>query len=206
MDVIPAMAAMAGGRQNDSCDILRPVAGVAIQAFVFSRQRVFALSVMIEEPSHPSIRVVTKRAIGSEPTFVVLILVALRASSRRIFERRRAVAFLARHDGMATKQRKSGDVVIEMERLTPAGFLVALLATAAELGLVGIVLSVTSEAVGGELFAIEIARMAVVALDLDVTASEGILRLIVLEMDGLPFVLVVAGLTFCSVPIRVNVL
>jgi len=102
---------------------------------------------VIEAPEWPPVRIVAKRAIARETSFVILVLVAIRTRAGRILEQGRAMAFLARHHGMPSDQRESGDVVVEGHFLTPVRVLVALFAATAELGFMGIVLLVTGHAV-----------------------------------------------------------
>ena len=117
------------------------------------------------------------------------------------------MAFLAGHDGVATDQRKSRDVVIEGDRPAPARLVVALLASAAKLTFVPVILAVTGNTVGGQLVAIEIARVAGVAFDLGMRGSQREFGLLaVVEADRAPFALVVTGLAFCAVAPTMDVL
>jgi hypothetical protein len=102
---------------------------------------------------------------------MMLVAVARSAIQRRALEQQRAMAFLARHDGVASDQRKSGDVVIEGLYLTPIDLYVTLLAAATKLAFVPIVLPVTRYAVRCQLVAIEVASMAGIALDLRMRGS-----------------------------------
>jgi hypothetical protein len=74
---------------------------MAIQATVRSRQRVVRLCVVIKAPPRPTIRIVAERAIYSEAALMVLVAMAGGAIQRRALERRRAMASLARNDGVA---------------------------------------------------------------------------------------------------------
>lgn len=117
------------------------------------------------------------------------------------------MTLLARHDGMASEQREARDVVIEGYFLTPAGFLVALLAAVSELGFVRIVLFVTGHAGRRELVAIEIAGVAGVAFDLRVLASQRKLgHSVVVEAHRLPFGRRMAGFALGAVASGMNVL
>ena len=117
------------------------------------------------------------------------------------------MALLARHDGMTPDQRKSRDVVIEEGRSAPTGFAVALRAAIAELAGVGVVSSMAGHACGRELVAIEIARVARIALDLRVRGSQRKPCCpVVVKANRAPLVLIVAAGAFCAVASGVNVL
>jgi hypothetical protein len=103
------------------------------------------LLVVLKAPTAPAVRVVTVCATGSEPASVMHVFVATVASTRRIFERRCPVTFLARYGGMQADQRKTGDVVIEHNLFPPPGLIVTLSTTDAKLALMGIVLLVTAD-------------------------------------------------------------
>jgi hypothetical protein len=136
-----------------------------------------------------------------------LVRVAGGASQRRAFEQQRAMAFLARYDRMAPDQRKSSDVVIEGLYLTPTGLAVALLTAVAKLPFVPIILAVTRHTGRRQLVAIEIAGVARIALDLRVRGSQWkFRRLVMIEANRAPLVLVVAGLAFGAVSSGVNIL
>jgi hypothetical protein len=150
---------------------------------------------------------VAERTIRAQATLVMLVAVTGRAIQRRTLEQQRAMALLARHDGVAPDQRKPRDVVIEGNYPSPADLSVASLATDAELALVPIILAVTRYAGRRQLVAIEIAGMARIALDLRVRPSQGIFRgFVMIEVNRAPLVLVVAGLALGAVPCGVNIL
>src|SRR5450631_4044504 len=86
MDVVLHVAAVAAGLQNELDDILDGVAGVTVEPLVGSGQRVFGLAGVIEAPARPTIRVMTKPAVGPETTLVKLILVATGASRPGVLE------------------------------------------------------------------------------------------------------------------------
>jgi len=207
MRVILTMTRVAIGRQRDLGDIFDSVARVAIEIAVCPGQRVPRLRVVIKAPPRPAIRIVTERAIRAEAAFMVLIAMAGCAVQRRAFECRRTVAFLARHDSVASDQRKSRNVVIEGRHTTPIVLGVTSLATIAKLTIVPIVLTVTRYAGRPQLIAIEIAGMARVALDLRVSASERKFRcFVVVEANRAPLVLVMASFALGAVPSAVDVL
>jgi hypothetical protein len=207
MDVILAMTRIAIRGQHDLGDILGNMASVTIEAAVHPRQRVAGLRVVIKAPPRPAIGIVAERAIRwAEATLMVLVAVAGGAIQRRALERRRAMAFLARHNGVATDQRKSRDVVIE-RHAAPIVLAVTSLATIAQLTVVPIVLTVTGYAGRPQLVAIEIAGMAGVALYLRMGASEWKFRPpIMVEANRAPLVVLMAGLALCTVSSTVDVL
>ena len=139
--IIPAVASVAIGRRGHPRDIGLLVARMALQSMMRARQRVAGLLVVIEAPACPTVGVVTARAVGAEPADMVRILVAARARARRILERLGSVAFLARHHRMQSDERKSRQIMVEGDLLSPARLLVALLAIAAQLALVRIILA-----------------------------------------------------------------
>jgi hypothetical protein len=162
---------------------------------------------VIKAPPLPTIRVVAERTVRAQATCMKLVRVTGGASQRRALEQQRAMAFLARYDRMAPYQRKSGDVVIEGLYLTPTGFSVTLLAAATKLAFVPIILAVASHTARCQLVAIEIAGMAGIALDLRVRGSQWkFRRLVMIEANRAPLVLVVAGLAFGAVSSGVNIL
>jgi hypothetical protein len=74
---------------------------------------------------------------------MMLVPVAGGANQWCVLEQQGAMAFLARHDGVADDERKSRDVVIEGRYSVPAGLSVTLLAAIAKLAFVLVILSVT---------------------------------------------------------------
>lgn len=98
----------------------------------------------------------------------MLVLVARAARPRRVLETPRAMAFLARDNGMASDQRKSRDVMIERRDAAPGVFAMAHLAANAELTLVPVILAMARHTRGRQLVAIEIASVAPIASDLRV--------------------------------------
>jgi hypothetical protein len=85
---------------------------------------------------------------------MMLVPVAGGANQWCILEQQSAMAFLARHDGVAPDERKSRDVVIEGRYSAPAGLSVTLLAAIAKLAFVLVILSVTRHAGRRQLVAI----------------------------------------------------
>jgi hypothetical protein len=138
---------------------------------------------------------------------MMLVPVAGDANQRRALEQQRAMAFLARHDGVAPDQRKSRDVMIEGRYSAPAGLSVTLLAATAELAFVPVILSVTRHAGRRQLVAIEIACVARIALNLRMRGSQRKFgRLVMIKANRAPLVLVVAALALCAVPSGVDIL
>jgi hypothetical protein len=64
MRIILAVTSHAIRRQGGLCDVLRDVAGLAIETAVGARQGVARLRVVVIAPALPAIRVMTKRAVG----------------------------------------------------------------------------------------------------------------------------------------------
>ncbi len=170
-------------------------------------QRVARLRVVIKAPSRPTIRIVAERAVRAEASLMVLVAMAGDAIQRRALVCRGAMAFLARHDGVAPDQRKSRNVVIEGRHAAPIVLAMTQLATSAQLTVVPVVLAVTGYAGRPQLVAIKIAGMARVALDLRMGASERkFRRSIMVEANRAPFVLVMASFALCAIPSAVDVL
>ena len=206
MRVILAMARQAILRQRRLCDVLGDMTGLAIEITMGSGERVSRLCTVIIAPAFPAIRVVTKRTVRPEAAFMMLVAVAGVAIQRRALELQRTMALLASHDGVASDQRKPGDIMIEGRRLAPAGLSVTLLAATSKLALVLVVLLVAGHTGRCQLVAIDIPGMAEVAFDLRMRSSQRVFRLVMIEMNRLPLVLVVAAFAFCAVASGVNVL
>jgi hypothetical protein len=201
------VAGIAIRRQRDLGDVPGDVAGLATDIAVCAGQRVTRLRIVIEAPPCPAIRVVAERAAWPQATFMMLVAVAGRANDRRVLEQQRAMAFLARYDGVTPDQRKPGDIVIEGGYASPAGLTVTLLAPIAEPACVRILLAVTRLASRRQLVAIEIARVASVALDLRMRGSQRKFRRpVMIKVDRAPLALVVAALAFSAVSPGVDIL
>lgn len=207
MDVVAAVAANASTRKRDLGGRLDRVAGVAIEPFMGSIQDVAGLGVMVETPADPAVRVVAQRAIAGQAALVMLILVAARAGPRRLLEGGRAVAFLARHNGVAPDEREACDIVIEGHLPAPAGLFVALLAAGAQLRLMRVILLVAGDAGCCELVAIKVAGVTGIAFDLGVLSAQRELgHAVVIELHGLPLGRGVASLALGAVACRMSVL
>jgi hypothetical protein len=99
--VVLAVTSIAIHGQSNFGNIFGNVAGVAIQTSVRPRQRVTRLRVVIEAPPRPTIWIVAERTIRAQATLMMLVAVTGRTIQRRPLEQQRAMAFLARHDGVA---------------------------------------------------------------------------------------------------------
>ena len=148
-----------------------------------------------------------QRTIAGQCTLMVFVGMTAYTGHRGILERGRFVAFLARDDRVLPEQREAGQIVIERDLLAPGILVVALLAVGPELAFVSVVLFVARDAGRCELIAIEIAFVAAIAADARMFAPQrelGLPRMI--EPDRFPFLGLVAGVAFCSVPPVVDVL
>jgi hypothetical protein len=138
---------------------------------------------------------------------MMLVPVAGGATQRRALEQQRAMAFLARHDGVAPDQRKSRDVVIEGRYSAPAGLSMTLAAATAELAFVPVILAVTRHTGRRQPVTIEIACVARIALDLRMRGSQWkFCRLVMIKAKRAPLVLVVAAFALGAVPSGVDIL
>jgi hypothetical protein len=207
MRVVLAMAGEAIHRQRGLGDVLGDVAGLATETAVSTGQRVSRLRVVVIAPAFPAVRVVAKRTVRPHAPFVMNVAVASTAAKRRALELLRMMAFFASHDGVSADQRKSGDVVIEGRYPAPAGLSVTLLATISKLAFMSVILLVTRHTGRRQFVAIEIPRMAAIALDLRMPAFQRIFRhLVMIEVNYLPLVLIVAAFAFSAISSGVGVL
>jgi hypothetical protein len=207
MGVVLAVAGIAIRGQRNFGDIPGDVAGLAIEPAVRPGQRVARLYVVIEAPPSPAIRVVAESTVCPQATFMMLVPVAGGANQWRVLEQQSAMAFLARYDGVAPDQRKSRDVMIERRYSAPAALSVTLLAATAKPAFVLVILSVTRHTGRRQLVAIEIARVAHIALDLRMRGSQRKpCRLVMIEANRAPLVLVVAARALGAVSSGVDIL
>ena len=88
MHVVRPVASITVRWQGDFCDILRGMAGVAVERAVRTCQWIFGLAIVVEAPARPTIRIVAERAIGPQTTHMVCVFVAGRTRDRRVLERR----------------------------------------------------------------------------------------------------------------------
>src|SRR5215831_3073299 len=117
------------------------------------------------------------------------------------------MAFLACHDSVVSDQRKSRDIMIEGCYAPPLVLAMASLAANAKLTVVRIIGPMARDARGRQLVAIEIARVACIALDFCMGGPErefGVL--IVIKADRGPLVLLVAGCALGAVPSAMDIL
>lgn len=205
--IILAVAAVAVCRRSYARNIGLLVASMALQGMMRARQRVARLLVVIEAPACPSVRVVTRRTIRTEPPDVMRILVAARAGAGRILERRAAMTFLARDYRVQPDQGKSRQIVVEGDLLAPARLVVALLASLAELAFVRIILAMAGDAGHGQFVAIEVTGVTTLAAECGVTAAQWELRrLVVVEADQGPLLGGMAAFAIVAIPALMLVL
>src|SRR5215469_992518 len=206
MRVVLPVAGVAIRWQRDFRDVLGDVAGLAVETAVRAGQLKMRLRVVIEAPPRPTIRVVAKPAARRKAALVMLVAVAGDARNRRALERLRAMALLTGHDRVAPDQRKPRDVVIERSDAPPARRAMALLAAGAELALVLVILAMARHAGRPQLVAVDVAGVARIAFDLRVRGAQREFRLVVIEVDCGPLVLIVAGFALRPIPPAVDVL
>ena len=163
MRIIPVVAAVAVGRRSHLRGIGILVAPVTLQGPMRTGQRVAGLLVMIETPMRPTVGVMTAQAVGAEPADVMGIGMAARARAWCILERLTAVAIFAGYHCMQADERKSRQVMVEGDFLSPASLLVTLLAVAPQLATMRIILAVARGARHGELVTIEVSAVALLA-------------------------------------------
>lgn len=127
MLVIGRVTRDASCRQLDLVRHGRAVAILATHLAMLPGQRVVSLRVVIEFPSRPLDRVVTRRAVGTVTAFVnVLLLVARTADGIGVEEGRGRVALYAGEPVMFPQEREISQVVIETNIGFPVRFCVAL--------------------------------------------------------------------------------
>src|SRR5689334_9516266 len=175
------------------------MAAVAFHLPVLAAQRILGLRVVVERDLRPRLGGVAGLAFLPEAALVlVVLLVAADARHRRFLEDVALVAGLAFHRGVLAEQREARLRVIEA-RLLPARLVVAVGARGAERPFVLVVLLVAGDAGALQLVAVEIARVAALALDLLVLAAQRVLGLrVVVEGDLRPRLGAVAGLALLA--------
>lgn len=108
---------------------------------------------------------------------------------------------------MQADQRETGQIVIEIDLLPPAAFVMTGLATGAQLPVVRIVLFVTGGARRRQLVAIKVALVAGIALGLPMLAAKSKLGLLVMiEKDHIPFLRAVAGVALRAIAPAMHIL
>lgn len=164
------------------------------------RQFKLCLCCVVEAPKRPAVGIVALLARGTEPPLVMGVLVTCIAGSRGTLELLRQMTALARDSRVKTYQGKTGQVVIEVNSLTPALLVVTALAARAQLALMRIVLLVARDAVGLQFVCVEVAGVASAAEHLTVLSTQWKFGcLVVVEANGRPTLRRVAGLAFCAV-------
>ncbi len=123
-----------------------PVAGAAIQPEMGAIESIIGLTVVVEAPEGPAIRVVTQLAIGTQTAFVnVLGLMAADAFQDRVSVFPRQMAFFARGRRMQSDERETRKIMVEEDFGAPARLVVTAFALLAFLALVNIVLLMASK-------------------------------------------------------------
>ena len=179
--------------------------GFANNLFMSAGQRVFGLPRMVKTPSWPSVWIVTIRAARTKLRLME-ILVALFTSRRFVLVGRRTVTFLAGYRRMQTDQRKVRDLVIERNAFPPINIVVTALATLSQLSFVGILLAMAGVARNRKLVPIKIAGVAGVAPDFLVRTAKRVFGFIVVKTYRLPLDLIMTGLAFRTITIRMHIL
>lgn len=145
--IVGAVAGVTGPGERDPAGNLSAMAGEAVEPGVSPGEREPRIAIVIELPERPAVRVVATGTIAAQPALVAVVCTVTRyAVHGRVAKTPRCMALATGHHAMQADQRKTGDVVIERDRLAPAGRLVAVLATLAELALVGIVSAMARDA------------------------------------------------------------
>jgi hypothetical protein len=207
MHVVLSVTRIAVAPEHDLRDILRGVAGVAVEAAMGARQRKMRLGVVVEAPERPCVRTVAEGAIGPQPSFVMLVAVTGRARRPCILEPPRPVAFFAGCDDMAPDQGKPREVVVKGSDAAPGTLAVALLTAGAELAVMAVILAMAGHARRRQFVAIEIADVTSVALYLRMGVPEReFCVLVMIETDRRPLVLFVAGFALGAVASAMDVL
>jgi hypothetical protein len=117
------------------------------------------------------------------------------------------MAFLARHHGVVSDQRKSRDIMIEGCYAAPIVLAMASLAASAKLTVVRIIGAMAGHTCRRQFVAIEIAGVARIALDSCMGGPEREFRvLIVIKADRGPLVLLVAGCALGAVLSAMDIL
>ncbi|MGC2780668.1 MAG: hypothetical protein WA418_34035 [Bradyrhizobium sp.] len=134
------------------------------------------------------------------------ILMTALAAGRRVPVGLRTVTLLTGDGFVEPDQGEACDLVVKGHVLAPSRIIVASLAALPELTLMRILLAVARHAGRRQFVAIEIARVARIALGLRMGVAQRKLRLIVVEVGRLPLDLIVAGLALVAVPASMHVL
>jgi hypothetical protein len=205
--IVTGVAAGTGREERHAGVGWRPVAGVAVEPLVSTAQRKARVSIVVEAPALPAIRVVAAGAVRSEATDVEIVPgVAAVALERHVVEATRRVALLAGHRCVDAEQGKARDVVLEGYVVAPTPFDVTGIAGLSELAAMHVVVSVAGSTTGRELLSPQRPRVTSVARDLSVGPPQReILHLVVIESFGLPGNLAVTAPTAVAPPPAVDV-
>lgn len=139
------------------------MAGVALERCVGAGQREGRLRSMVEAPELPAVGRMAAGARISKATRVMCVLVATRAGRGGPFVGSRLVAILAGYRRVVADQWKLCQIVVEGDFVAPAGFLMTLSASIAELALVRIDRTMASAAGAGRFGAGKRRRVASLA-------------------------------------------
>ena len=97
------------------------VAGMAVKPGMGAVKRIVALTVVVEYPALPSIRIVAAGAGTAQPTFMIIVArMAVGAFDGGVAIGCAYMAPLARHQHVQADQRKARDVMIEHNFTPPA--------------------------------------------------------------------------------------
>ncbi len=111
----------------------RRVAGEAIEIPMRTGEGKSRLLVVIEAPDAPTVRIVTGGAVTTETTLVRIVpVVTPPAFGRRVRKYRTQMTLLAGDGRMHAEQRKTREIVIVSNHVSPASLVVALLAARSE--------------------------------------------------------------------------
>jgi len=172
VDVVGLVACNAlTGRARHVLGLTMAVA--AAKTRVCARQRKVGLGCMFELPEIPAVRVVAVAALLAKLILVhVLGPVTAGAFMRRLPERPRCMAFLARNADMQADQRKSRKVMVKPDLLAPAAFPVACQAIASHRALVYVVDVMAAGTVLRQFLLLEHTRVTGVAVELFMRAPK----------------------------------
>lgn len=205
MRVDAPMAAVTVSRQLERWRRLGLVAILASGLLMRACQRKLGLASVVETPAGPSIRIMAGRATATEPPLME-VLVALFAGHGRVLVTRRTMTLLTGDLRVQSDQRKTREIVVERDALAPVDLSMTGLAPWAELSAMGIVLAMAGNAACCELVLVQRSGVASIAFDLGMSATQRILRLVVIEAPTRPSELIVARLAARAVAIRMHVL
>ncbi len=123
-----------------------PVAGATVQPEMGAIQAIVGLTVVVEAPEDPAIRVVTQVAFRAQTAFVVVFgLMAADTLQGRIFVFLRQVAFFAGGRRMQSDEGEARKIMVEEDFGAPARHIVTVLALLPLLALMYIVLLMASK-------------------------------------------------------------